>query len=120
MEKGIKDFLQKLPEEKRAIVLQLRELMLHAQPGLTEAIKWRNLTIVHGKTNIALIYTYPSVDYINLGFLQAMALQDPDRMFEGIGKGMRHIKIRTVKEIPRNQIISWVNQATALGDIAEG
>ena len=31
--------------------------------------------------------------YINLGFYQGAVLADPERLLEGTGKGLRHVKI---------------------------
>ena len=114
MEKAIEDFLNKLPEEKREPAIKLREMFLKADPRITEAIKWRNLTFVNGKKNIAFIYTYKTVDYINLGFLQATSLSDPKQLFEGTGAGMRHIKIRSIKDIPVAQVKAWIKEAMTL------
>jgi hypothetical protein len=115
MEPQIQRFLATLPDHKRELAMQVRDLMLAANTAITEAIKWRQLTFISGKTNIAFVYTYAGVDYINLGFMQATALSDPKKLFEGTGKGMRHIKIRTAKDIPAAQIKKWVKEALALG-----
>ncbi|MCW3102728.1 MAG: hypothetical protein JWO09_1168 [Bacteroidetes bacterium] len=115
MEPAIQRFLAALPDHKRELAMQVRDLMLAASPAITEGIKWRQLTFISGKTNIAFVYTYAGVDYINLGFMQATALSDPKKLFEGTGKGMRHIKIRTAKDIPAAQVRKWVKEALALG-----
>jgi len=115
MEPAIQRFLAALPDHKRELAMQVRDIMLAASPAITEAIKWRQLTFISGKTNIAFVYTYAGVEYINLGFMQATALSDPKKLFEGTGKGMRHIKIRTAKDIPAAQVKKWVKAALALG-----
>jgi hypothetical protein len=116
MEPKIQKFIAALPESKREVTLQVRDLMLAADPSIKEDIKWRQLTFIHSKTNIAFIYTYAGVDYMNLGFMQATSLTDPKNLFEGTGKGMRHIKIRTPKDIPAAQIKKWVKEAIRLKD----
>jgi hypothetical protein len=117
MEKAIEELLAKFPEEKREPAMRLREILLKAQPSITETIKWGNLTFVHGKTNLVFIYTYKTVDYINCGFMQATSLQDPKNLFEGTGAGMRHIKIRTVKDIPVAQVKAWIKEAVLLAEV---
>jgi hypothetical protein len=114
MEAKIQKFIAALPDAKREVALQVRDLMLTAHPSITEDIKWRQLTFIYGKTNIAFIYTYSGVDYMNLGFMQATSLSDPKGLFEGTGKGMRHIKIKTPKDIPAAQIKKWVKEAISL------
>lgn len=112
----IEQFLLLLPVYKREIALQVRDIFL-SNPAITEAIKWRNFTLSCGKTNVAFIYTFPQVDYINLGFMQATSLQDTKNLFEGTGKGMRHIKLKSVKDIPPTQLKKWVNEAVLLATI---
>jgi hypothetical protein len=111
MDPKIQQFLAELPEDKRKVAMHVRDIVLAASPAVTEAIKWKQLTFISGKTNLAFIYTYPGLDYMNLGFMQATSLTDPKKLFEGTGKGMRHIKIKTVKDIPAAQIKKWVKEA---------
>jgi len=114
MEPKIQQFLAKLPDDKRENAMKVRDIILAASPEVTETIKWRQLTFISGKVNLAFVYTYAGVDYINLGFLKATALTDPKKLFEGSGKGMRHIKIRSAKDIPAAQIKKWVKEAVSL------
>lgn len=114
MQPAIQQYLLQLPEEKRQIAIQLREIILSADSQLTEAVKWNNPTYSIGKVNIAFIYTYQQVNYMNLGFMHAVDLTDPKKLFEGTGKGMRHIKIRTSKDIPTSQVKKWVKEAVLL------
>ncbi|MFL5765538.1 MAG: DUF1801 domain-containing protein [Bacteroidia bacterium] len=111
MEPKIQQFLLKLPENKRAIATAIRDIMLSSHKDMKEAIKWNQLTFVYGKTNIAFIYTLSSKDYMNLGFMKAVHLTDPKKLFEGTGKGMRHIKIADAKKIPAAQIKKWAKEA---------
>ena len=113
MEPKIQKFLLSLPDHKRALAMQVRDIFLSV-PGVTEDIKWRQLTFISGKTNFAFIYTYSNVNYINVGFFQATSLSDPKNLFEGTGKGMRHIKVRTEKDIKATQIKKWVKEAVSL------
>lgn len=119
MTKEVEQFFASLPEEKRQVALRAREIFLNTDATISEAIKWRQLTFTSGKKNIAFIYTYKSVDYINLGFLQATSLADPDGLFEGTGTGMRHIKVRTEKDIPVKQLKAWVKEAVALNQLVK-
>ncbi len=114
MEPKIKHWLEKLPGEKRTNALLLRNILLSLSSEIEETIKWGNLTFTFGKSNIVFIYTYATVDYINLGFLFATSLSDPRHLFEGTGKGMRHIKIRTEKDIPTAQVKKWVKETLIL------
>ena len=114
MQPLIQQHLLKLPEEKRQLAMELRDIIFSANPTLTESIKWNNLTYSIGKVNLVFIYSYKQTDYINLGFLHAVELNDPKNLFEGTGKGMRHIKIRTSKDIPATQVKKWIKEAVLL------
>lgn len=111
---AIEKFLLDLPEAKRLPAMEIREIFLSVDKNITEAIKWNNLTFSVGKNNIAFIYTYKHLDYINLGFMQAVKLSDPKKLFEGTGQNMRHIKIKTAEDIPAAQIKKWVKEAMLL------
>ena len=110
----IQKLLIGLPDEKRQLFLELRELMLSAAPGITESLKWGQLTFNLGKKSFAFIYTYKNLPYVNLGFFFATSLSDPKSLFEGTGKGMRHIKIYGPKDIPKTQIKKWVKETVML------
>ncbi len=114
METAVQQFLLKLPNEKREPAMFIRELVLSANKEITDSIKWRQLAFSYKKTSFAFVYTYATVNYINLGFFKAVELSDPQNLFEGTGKGMRHIKIRTIKEIPIAQVKKWVKEAISL------
>ncbi|HEX8516051.1 MAG TPA: DUF1801 domain-containing protein [Bacteroidia bacterium] len=114
MDPKVQQFLAALPEDKRKLIMLVRDIVLSSNKEVTEAIKWKQLTFVSGKTNLAFVYSYSGLDYVNLGFMQATSLSDPKQLFEGTGKGMRHIKIRTEKDIPAAQIKKWVKEAVSL------
>jgi hypothetical protein len=114
MDAKIKKFLLELPKEKQALAMTLREIALSASPKIGETIKWGQLTFVYGKTNLAFIYTYKNTDYVNLGFMQAVELSDPKNLFEGTGKGMRHVKVYSEKTVSATQIKKWFKEAIKL------
>lgn len=113
MEQKIERFLAELPEPKKALAVIVRDIMLKADSSITEDIKWGNLTFI-SNGNVAFVYTYKSVPYINLGFMRAVELTDPEGLLEGTGKGMRHIKIASEKDIDKKQITSWAKEAVKL------
>jgi hypothetical protein len=111
MNPKVEQFFLGLPDLKRQLAMELREIIRGKQSDFEENIKWGQLTFSKDNKNIAFIYTYPGTNYINLGFFKAVHLSDPDKLFEGTGKEMRHIKIYTEKDIPAIQIQRWLKQA---------
>jgi len=116
MDAKVKKFLLELPKEKQALAMILREIALAASPKIEETIKWGQLTFVYGKTNLAFIYAYKNTDYLNLGFMQAVELSDPKNLFEGTGKGMRHVKVYSEKSVSATQIKKWLKEAIKLAE----
>lgn len=115
MNKKIENFLEKLPREKRDLVMQIRKIVLSTDKKITEDIKWGNLTFVYNG-NLASIYTFTSTDYLNFCFFNATNLSDPMRLFEGTGKMMRHVKIKSANDINSNRIRSWIIEAMKLNE----
>jgi hypothetical protein len=50
-------------------------------------------------------------DHVNLGFLRGSELADPQRILEGTGKQMRHIKIRNMSDLERPAIRAYLQEA---------
>jgi len=115
MDKKIENIILQLPEQKRLLALQIRDIFLTTDRKISEAIKWGNLTFMY-KGNIAFVYTFKDTGYINLGFMRAVELSDPKKLFEGTGKGMRHIKVHSEKEIPKTQLKKWIREAMLLNE----
>jgi hypothetical protein len=44
---------------------------------------------------------------------------DPDRILEGLGKGMRHVKIHTPRDVRAAEFTRWVKQAVALNAVPQ-
>jgi hypothetical protein len=115
MDSKIEKFLLNLPGEKRKPAMIVRDVFLSTDKKITEAVKWGCMTFIY-KGNLAFVYTYKNVEYINLGFHRAVQLSDPKKLFEGTGKGMRHVKIFTEKDIPQAQLKKWIKEAMMLNE----
>ena len=115
MNAKIGNFFLGLPPEKQQIAGIIRDIFLATDKKITEDIKWGNLTFIY-KGNLAFVYTFKKTDYVNLGFMRATELSDPKKLFEGSGKGMRHIKLYSKKDIPKVQLKKWIREAMKLND----
>jgi hypothetical protein len=110
----VANFLSSLPGEKRKLAEIVRRTVLQADKKIEEKIKWGNLTFIKNGKNIAFVYTYDKAQYINFGFLKATSLKDPKGLFQGTGKGMRHVKIYSENDIDNKQFTAWVKEAVQL------
>ena len=103
--------MAELAPEKRRVAEALRKLILEADAQFQESVKWGNP--VYEKEG-RVCYIADMGRYMNLGFFQGAKLTDPEGRIEGTGKGMRHIKIRSLDDITQPQFSSWVREAVAL------
>ncbi len=85
---------------------------MKAAPQLSEQIKYGFPWYV-GKENVCVIMAAGT--WVDLGFYKGTELKDAKGLLEGSGKGMRHIKVRTLKEIDSEYFTELVKQAASLG-----
>jgi len=109
-------FFEKLPIEQKPTAMLVRDCIMTAFPQVAESIKWNQLTFHYRNTNLAFIYSQ-SEKHLNLGFFNATSLHDPQALFEGMGKRMRHIKLFAGFPIPEAQIRSWFGEAVMLAEV---
>lgn len=85
------------------ISLQLRELIIEIYPEVVE-VPWPKQRIIgYGvgpkKMSEHFCYIAAQSKYVNLGFYYGADLHDPERLLEGSGKKLRHIKVRDVEMV---------------------
>lgn len=56
-------------------------------------------------------YLTTHAGHINLGFPRGAALPDPNRVLQGEGKAMRHIKFRSVSDLERPFVRRYIQAA---------
>lgn len=97
------DAISKSPPDVQRICIALRRLISRVHPAATE-VPWPKLKVVgYGigpkKSTGHFCYIAPFASHANLGFNHGADLADPRRILEGGGKGFRHVKIRTLKDV---------------------
>ena len=93
----------------RPLLRLLRKLVNEALPGVGEELKWGQPCFLVGREKVACLYV--AGDHVNLGFFGGAELDDPKGLLEGMGKGMRHIKIRVPSDIKRREFTVFLKQA---------
>lgn len=53
-------------------------------------------------------------EHVTLAFLRGAALPDPQKLLEGTGKGVRHVKLRTVSDVKSPGVKKLVVEAAKL------
>jgi hypothetical protein len=97
---AINNYLTKQPEEIREICEKLLETAKESMPGAIEIF-------AHGApgystTNSSydrIVYIVAQKKWVNLGFFFGSDIPDPEKLMEGTGVRMRHIKIKNKTEV---------------------
>jgi hypothetical protein len=56
-------------------------------------------------------YITTNAGHVNLGFPRGASLPDPNRVLEGTGKAMRHIKFASLREMERPFVRRYIRAA---------
>src|SRR5882672_8427966 len=102
----------------RAIVdlaLALREIILEEVPDASESV-YQVYTVAiwfgfSGKMKDMFCYIATHARHVNLGFPRGAALPDPNRVLEGEGKTMRHIKFASERDLERPFVRRYIQAA---------
>jgi hypothetical protein len=109
----IDGFFNRQPPALRAILDELRALILEAAPDALSSIKWGNpFFTVDGSMICALTAHKAHVNLVLAGPPAAFA--DPEHRLAGSSDSGRHLKLTDVSQIPRESVIEWVRTAAEL------
>ena len=110
------ELLAGVEPDHAAIARRLRAIIREVDKGTVETVRLGDNAATYGvgpkKMTDGYAYIMPMGGYINLGFYQGAVLADSERLLEGTGKGLRHIKIRSLADANRPAVRALV--ATAL------
>jgi hypothetical protein len=93
----------------RILIRTLRKLMREVAPSLTETVKWTN-GCWEGE-EWPVVFLHAEDDHLQFGFFSGSVLKDPKKVLEGKGKHVRHVKIRTPKDIDVPGLTRFIRQA---------
>jgi hypothetical protein len=97
------------------MALALREIILDEVPDASESI-YQVYTVAiwfgfSGKMKDMFCYITTNAKHINLGFPRGASLPDPNRVLEGDGKSMRHIKFASERDLERAFVRRYIQAA---------
>ena len=100
------------------LALALREIVLEEAPHASESV-YQVYTVAiwfgfSGKMKDMFCYITTSAGHVNLGFPRGAELPDPNRVLEGEGKAMRHVKFRTLRDLDRPFVRRYIHAAMEL------
>lgn len=91
------------------------EVILEEAPDASESI-YQVYTVAiwfgfSGKMKDMFCYIAANAGHVNLGFPRGTSLSDPNRVLEGEGRTMRHIKFRTQRDVERPFVRRYIGAA---------
>jgi hypothetical protein len=108
------DLLEITETSQRAIAARLREIILSIHPDACEVVRLGDRAATYGlgpkKMSEGYVYILPYTSWVNLGFYKGADLPDPNGLLDGTGKKLRHVKIRSMKDV-ENPIIHRLIEA---------
>ncbi len=117
----IEGFLRRQPPELRAILDALRRIVEAEAPDATASMKWGiPFFSIGGEMMCALGAHRAHVNLILPG--PTGTYPDPERRLEGESRNGRHLKLRSLRELPRDAARRWIHIAAerARGKAAGG
>ena len=103
------DWFDAIDGEQKAILQNLRVMILSSGEGIVEEIKWSRP--VYSNDQGMFCYLHSTKTHATLGFHQGTSLTDPKRLLEGTGKDMRHVKIQSPDDFPKEDLRDLVHDA---------
>jgi hypothetical protein len=108
-------FLEAYNRHISDLALALREIVLEEAPDASESV-YQVYTVAiwfgfSGKMKDMFCYIATSANHVNLGFPRGTSLPDPNRVLEGDGKTMRHIKFRSLGDVERPFVRRYIQAA---------
>jgi len=105
----------KVPHEFRPIVAAIRELMKESAPHAQEVVSY-GMPVYKGKTLFAWIN--PPKKDVTLSFTRGVQLEDKYDLLRGDAKGgARHVKMKSLAEVNKPALKSYIQQAVNLDKV---
>lgn len=102
-------YFSSLNREVSPLARELRGVIRSALPSASETIKWG---IPVYETDKMVCAIRAGKDYVALQFYgSGTKLKDPERLLEGTGRRMRHIKVRSKSDIRKRAFTLLLRQA---------
>jgi len=95
-----------------AVAKAVRGLVKNAVKGVEEYVNpWK---IPSFDSNGPLCCFMVGKEHVTFAFMRGAALPDPQKLLEGTGKGVRHVKLRSVADVKRPGVKKLIAEAVKL------
>ena len=95
----------------RKLICQIERLVEDVAPHFTTSVKWGQGCWVDGAT--PKLYVHAEDDHLQFGFFNGSSLEDPHDRLVGSGKYVRHIKVRSTRDLDDPTVLPLVRQVVA-------
>ena len=112
METTADDWFNRAEPAQRRTLVALRGLIRSVAPNAVEEIKWNRPCYSNEKDMFC--YLNSTKSYATLGFQNGASFKDPERILEGTGKNMRHIKFKQGRTPNHPAVLALLRQAAEL------
>ena len=99
-DKQVDEYIHKQPSPQREICSKLRELIFRTFPEIREEMKWGVPSYAQGDYYFVALKTH-----VNLGFSIKDLSKEEIGLFQGSGKTMRTLEIKSVKDLDEDRIV---------------
>lgn len=93
------------------LISALERLIKKTAPRLVTTVKWGQGCWTDGNSH--RLFIHAEDDHVQFGFYNGSSLKDPHKLLAGNGKYVRHVKVRTVKDIDRETFTDLIVQVIA-------
>src|SRR5690348_2790918 len=108
---GINDYV-KTAGKLEGVAKAVRTLVKKAVKGVEEYVNpWK---IPSFDSNGPLCCFMVGKQHVTFAFMRGAALPDPEKLLEGTGKGVRHLKLRSLAEVKRPGVKKLIAEAVKL------
>jgi hypothetical protein len=97
----------------RRLIAALERLIEEAAPEWTKAVKWGQGCFEENGVHKAYLHT--EEDHVQLGFYAGSTLRDPQGLLVGNGKHVRHVKVRTARDLDADAFAAYIDQVKGPG-----
>lgn len=92
-----------------AIALRWLEVMRHCGDDVRELLHDGHPTACVGDAAFAYVNAFKA--HVNVGFFRGAEIADPERLLEGTGKFMRHVKLRPECDVNATALMKLIETA---------
>ncbi|MYA89930.1 MAG: DUF1801 domain-containing protein [Boseongicola sp. SB0662_bin_57] len=109
------DLVEMTPEPLRPVTVRLKELLLSVDPDACIVVRLGDRAATFGigprKMSEGYCYILPYSNWVNLGFYRGADISDPEKLLQGTGSRMRHIKVRSIEECDNPRLVAMIREA---------